>query len=219
MLGFLIHAPVEHYARVSPGRPAMACQGAEVSYRDLDSASNQLANALIDRGLAPGDRVGIWMHKGLDLGTAIYGSLKAGGVFVPLDPFMPTERLAFILEDCGIRHLVTSDLLVGRLDTMDPALRPEIFGPDHESATSWDDVRTYPTSRPDTRLIDQDLGYIMYTSGSTGEPKGMMHTHHGSVSYARWGALHVGLESTDRVASHALMGRQLPSGYAVIHGV
>ncbi len=203
MLDFLIHSPVEHYARLSPDRPAMACQGAEVTYGALDAASNQLANALIDHGLAPGDRVGIWMHKSLDLGTAIYGSLKAGGVFVPLDPFLPTERLAFILEDCGIRHLVTSDLLVGRLDAIDSGLRPDVFGPVHESSTSWDHVRSYPASHPGVRLIDQDLGYLMYTSGSTGEPKGMMHTHHGSVSYARWGALHVGLQSTDRVASHA----------------
>ena len=66
-------------------------------------------HALIDGGLSRHGRVGIFMHKQLELGVAIYGTLKAGGIFVPLDPFMPVDRLAFIIEDCGIEHLVSAD--------------------------------------------------------------------------------------------------------------
>jgi amino acid adenylation domain-containing protein len=146
------------------------------------------------------------MHKSLELGVAIYGALKAGGVFVPLDPFMPAARLAFILEDCDVRHVVTSGGMTKALSELSAESRPHLYGLGSDAgwgAMTWDEVRGHPENLPDVSIIDQDLSYIMYTSGSTGNPKGMMHTHHGSNSYARWGALHVGLEPADRVASHA----------------
>ncbi len=177
-----------------------------MSYAELDRASNQLAHTLIERGLRPQDRVGLFLHKSLDLGVAIYGSLKAGGVFVPLDPFMPPERLAFIMRDCGIEHLITSDQLVERVAEADLDAGTCLYGCTRDvgfAGLSWQQVRTRPDTLPDVWMIDQDLGYIMYTSGSTGRPKGMMHSHLGSVTYARWGATHVGLGPADRVASHA----------------
>ena len=177
-----------------------------MSYSELDVRSNQLAHALIDGGLSRHGRVGIFMHKQLELGVAIYGTLKAGGIFVPLDPFMPVDRLAFIIEDCGIEHLVSADDMARPLRELVARIPPRIYGVSVDlpvPSVDWDTIYTCAVCPPEVRLIDQELGYIMYTSGSTGQPKGMMHTHHGSVSYARWGALHVGLEATDRVASHA----------------
>lgn len=206
MIGFLIHSPVPHFSRLTPDQPALSFNGSEFTYSELDRASNQLAHALLRQGLRPQDRVGIFMHKSLELGVAIHGILKAGGVFVPLDPFLPVGRIAFILRDCGIRHLVSSDTLAMRLNQLEPPPALRVYGVSRDNpfpALPWEDVYAHDPSPPEVPLIDQDLGYIMYTSGSTGEPKGMMHTHHGSVSYARWGALHVGLHPGDRVASHA----------------
>ncbi|MEJ2502855.1 MAG: amino acid adenylation domain-containing protein [Gemmatimonadota bacterium] len=206
MIDFLIHSPVSHFAQRTPDHPALSFDGTALSYAELDRASNQLAHALIERGLRPRNRVGIFLHKSLEMGIAIYGTLKAGGVFVPLDPFMPAARLAFILEDCGIRHVVTSDRMAKPLSSLPAESRPTLFGVSGEAdleGIAWDEIRDHPDTLPDVWIIDQDLGYIMYTSGSTGHPKGMMHTHHGSNSYARWGALHVGLRPSDRVASHA----------------
>jgi amino acid adenylation domain-containing protein len=206
MFDFLIHSPVIHYARTTPDHAAFSCSGAELSYADLDRASNQLANALLANGLQPGGRVGIYMHKSLELGVAIYGALKAGGVFVPLDPFMPTERLQFIIEDCDIGHVISANPMAPKLAQLSGSYTGWIYGVDAElglQAMGWEDIYGLPHDPADVWIIDQDLAYIMYTSGSTGQPKGMMHSHHGSISYARWGAQHVGLTASDRVASHA----------------
>ena len=206
MPGYLIHHAVSHWADRAPDAPALSMEGRSLSWAELETGSNRLAHALLDRGLAPGDRVGIFMHKSLHLGVALYGILKAGGVFVPLDPFLPPARLAVVLEDCGIRHLVASETVARTLDALPAAGRPLVYGfapRDGLEVVSWDEVDTHPVHPPDLHLIDLDLGYVMYTSGSTGRPKGMMHTHRGSLTYARWGAEHVGLTPADRVASHA----------------
>lgn len=207
MFDFFIHSPVSHYARTTPGHAAFRFQGSELSYGELDASSNRLANALVAQGLEPGARVGIFMHKSLELGVAIYGVLKAGGVFVPLDPFLPAERLRFILEDCNIEHMVSANAMSASLEKLSECYAGRIYGVDVDigagKTISWKQVKEYPDSQPEVWIIDQDLAYIMYTSGSTGHPKGMMHTHHGSISYARWGAQHVNLAPDDRVASHA----------------
>lgn len=206
MKDYLIHSPLEHFARERPEHPALRMQGENLTYKDLDQASNQLAHALIDNGACVQDRVGIFMHKSFEMATAIYAILKCGCVFVPLDPFMPAQRLALIIEDCGIKHLVTSDQLASITASLPTSTELTLYGVAVQSPfrqLTWDDVKQCTSSSPDVSIIDKDLGYIMYTSGSTGIPKGMMHTHVGSIAYARWGARHVGMHADDRVASHA----------------
>ena len=131
MAGHLIQSPVEHFASTTPDHPAMSCQGSELSYSDLNCKSNQLANALIRSGAAAQDRVAIYMHKSLDLGVAIYSILKAGCIFVPIDPFMPSDRLAYILEECGIKHIICSSALVKSLEKTYPDSTIKIFGFEH----------------------------------------------------------------------------------------
>ena len=206
MFDFLIHSPVTHYARETPNRAAFSFKGIELSYAELDTASNRLANALIAQGLPQGGRVGIYMHKSLELGVAIYGALKAGAIFVPLDPFLPTERLQFILDDCGIEHIISANPMTSSLRKLSGAFKGRVYGIEKDvgaQTLSWDAINEYTDKAPAVWIIDKDLAYIMYTSGSTGYPKGMMHSHHGSISYARWGSQHVGLTANDRVASHA----------------
>jgi len=110
MISYLIQSPLEYYARVTPDTPALSMQGEAMSYSNLDGAANQLAQALISNNVKPQQHVGIFLHKCLDLGVAIYGILKAGCVFVPLDPFTPAERLEFILQDCNIDHVTALKL-------------------------------------------------------------------------------------------------------------
>ena len=209
MKGFLIHSPLEHHARYTPRHPALSLRGETTSYADLNAAANRLAHALIAHGARPRDRVGIYVHKSVEMAIGLYGALKAGCVFVPLDPSMPLERLAFILGDCGIEHLVSGDALAGTLSRLDGDTPLRIYGVEAaldggtRTSATWSEIDAFPSHDPDVTVIDLELGYIMYTSGSTGAPKGMMHTHAGSIAYARWGEEHVGLTADDRVASHA----------------
>ena len=202
----LIQSPLTRFAVATPEHQALSFRGEAMSYAELDRASNRLAHALINDGLVKGDRVGIFMPKSLELGVAIYGILKAGGVFVPIDPLIPKDHLAFIIEDCEIAQLIAGAPQMRALLTLDADLRPKIYGPesrDEVPTLSWEEQAGLSSEAPAVELIDLDLGYIMYTSGSTGRPKGMMHSHRGSLSYSRWGRDHVQLTSADRVASHA----------------
>ena len=180
MNSYLIHSPLAHYANSAPDNPALTCNGQQMSYQELHASSNRLAQALIQIGVSAEDRIGIFMHKGLELGVAIYGILKAGCAFVPLDPFMPVERLAFIADDCDIQILISADAMapaLHELHQLTPSLH--IVGVSQElpfTQSSWPDISHHDAVDPQLETIDQHLAYIMYTSGSTGEPKGMMHT-------------------------------------------
>jgi len=89
MTGFLIHSPLEHYALHTPDNPALSLKQSTMSYAELNDASNRFAHALLENGANVQDRIGIFLHKSFELAIAMYGILKAGCVFVPLDPFMP----------------------------------------------------------------------------------------------------------------------------------
>ena len=147
MIGFLIQSPLEHYAEKTPEHPAMSCQGVEVSYDELNRRSNQLAHALIENGAQRQDRIGIYMYKSLELGAAIYGILKAGCIFVPLDTLMPADRLSFIIRDCGIRHIISSNALSDALVPINEEQPLHVYGIDTDNLTnktSWSESPTSP---------------------------------------------------------------------------
>lgn len=209
--GFLIHSAVEAWASAAPDAPALVFGGEAQTYAELQAASQRMAAALLANGLERSDRVGIFMRKGLELGPAIYGTLMAGGAFVPLDPAVPAERLEFMLRDCGIRYVISTEKMRPALVELSARMgasgeAPILYGVDPVDGlgtVSASELSQREAQDPNVWITDQDLAYIMYTSGSTGEPKGMMHSHRGSLSYARWGQQHVGMRADDRVASHA----------------
>ncbi len=213
----LIHRYVDIWAERSPQSVAAAFLKQRLSYSQLSCLSNQLAHTLIQRGVSRWDRVGIYMDKSLYTPVAMYGIMKAGAAYVPLDPSAPPERTAGVIADCGITHLISAKNKLARLHglTQSGTVLDTVVGPTKAEANKragqasfscigWDQVMASArTGLPDVKILSSDLAYIIYTSGSTGRPKGIMHTHASGLAFARWAASEYALSSQDRLSNHA----------------
>lgn len=210
MAGLLPHM-VDEVASRSPERQAIGCLDASLSYGELAERSTQLANVLLEDGVISGDRVGIYMDKRLQSAVAMYGIMKAGAAYVPIDPALPASRFLKVVNDCGMRHLVSAPEKKRRLRaaSLDQTNIESLVGIGSEvelpvRTLTWEDVATASSGSPQTGAINGDtLAYIIYTSGSTGEPKGIMHSHRSGLSFARWAATEYGLRADDRLSNHA----------------
>ena len=208
---YLIPHTVDRSAGRCPEREALRFEKASLQYGQLAAATNRLAHLLRDLGVRRNDRVGIFLRKSLETGVAPYGIMKAGAAYVPLDPALPPSRLQWVMRHCGIQHLVTHPPMAPRVRKVlasGPSLNG-LVGLDQEEvrecpAIPWKAVYDDPAGvPPDVGVMEQDLAYIMYTSGSTGEPKGIMHTHRSGLSYAEWAGSEFGLTPEDRLTNHA----------------
>lgn len=193
----LVHEAVDIGASNDPSHPAVVMGDESLTYGELQVAVNQLANTLIELGVESGDRVGLYLHKSVETVVTAYAIMKAGCAFVPIDPFIPGERLKMIVDDCDISIVVTNDRLVSKLEDLSLSA---VVGP--SSGFSWDQVAQRSADAPSRVVAPDDLAYIMYTSGSTGVPKGMMHSHRTSLGFGLWGVEYCALTPQDRVASH-----------------
>jgi amino acid adenylation domain-containing protein len=223
-MAYLLQHLLTDSAARAPRRPAVAVGERLLTYGELDALSNQVARALLAQGVAPGDRVGIFAPKSAAAIVALFGVLKAGGCYVPLDPKQPAARLATIMTDSGIAVVLADQATAQPAAAMAesvPALRAVIVTGPHwgraatatpESATAspgpvvvpWDDVLAEPADALGADpAVDADLAYILYTSGSTGTPKGVMISHRASLTFVDWAASCAGLEERDRVCSPA----------------
>ena len=191
-----------------------------LTYGDLDRAADRLAARLIGLGVRPGDRVGLHVAKSADAITAICGVLKAGGVYVPLDPAAPGSRLGYILKDCGVRIVLTGPEQSRRgrtepiIDATDPLDAVVVVGDEGDAprglparqVVRWSDALSDavdPVRRSHNPTTDTDLAYILYTSGSTGEPKGVMISHRNALTFVDWCADTFGVAAEDRLSNHA----------------
>jgi len=198
-----------------PSAIAIRFKDRSVRYRELDELSAALASTLAGAGVGPGDRVAIWLNKSIEAVVAIHGVLKLGAAYVPIDPISPLRRAAYILGDCRVRALVTTQdryALVGATLRV-PSLSLSILADGQVvpsparpgSCLGWSEMAA--VSRPDagrpTGPQPDDLAYILYTSGSTGTPKGVMLSHRNGRVFVDWAVRRFRLTGDDRLASHA----------------
>ncbi|BAY81673.1 peptide synthetase [Calothrix parasitica NIES-267] len=170
-----VHQLFEEQVQQTPDNIALVWQNQEFTYHELNIKANQLAHHLIGLGVKPETPVGIYLERSPEAVIGILATLKVGGIYVPLDPAYPQERLTFMLEDAGVEFLVTNqslgDVALLRLYT------EEIINLDTDSEI----INQNSVENPINSITPENLAYIMYTSGSTGIPKGVCIPHRGIV--------------------------------------
>jgi amino acid adenylation domain-containing protein len=183
-----------------------------LTYAALADRTSRLAAALAAAGVRPGDRVGLWFPRSTRSVTGVCAALEARAVYVPLDPLSPRARIAAILRDGGIRHLVTTaDRLASLAELADaPPLDAALLvdagdgpAPPRTRVVTWDEVRATPPRPPGPDAADSDLAYVLYTSGSTGAPKGVMISHRAALAFVDWTHDEFGVRAGDVVWNHA----------------
>ena len=179
--GLCAHELFERQADARPeaAAAAEAATGRSLSYAELDRRANQLAHHLRGLGVGPEVAVGVCLERSAELPVALLGVLKAGGVYLPLDPSSPLERLALIVEQTQVPVLVTQEHLLDRL----PVHWGQVVTVDGEG---WAEVERESVERPEGVGVGaENLAYVIYTSGSTGRPKGVQLAHRGLVNMAQ----------------------------------
>jgi len=192
----LLHDLISCSAECQPDAPALTHGGSTLTYGALQASVQAFASGVLGLGLARGERVGIYLEKRFETVVASFGAPAAGGVFVPMNPLLKSEQVAFIARDCGVRVLVTSPERLSQLlpvlalcpdlrhvvltDTMPPADAL----PAGLNVLAWAQLLGAPV-RAGHRVIDTDVLSILYTSGSTGRPKGVVLSHRNMVAGAK----------------------------------
>ncbi|MGH8657598.1 MAG: acyl-CoA ligase (AMP-forming), exosortase A system-associated [Gammaproteobacteria bacterium] len=194
----------------SPDLEALIFEQQALSYGDLSALVQRTASGLIDLGLEHQERVAVYLEKRPETVMAMFGSAAAGGVFVPINPLLKAEQVAYILQDCNVRILVTSSERLRSLQTAIPRChelrtivlvdREKVALPAPQIALArWEEILATSSARSPHRCIDNDMVAILYTSGSTGKPKGVVLSHRNMVTGAKSVAQYLQNNSSDKI--------------------
>lgn len=207
----LLHELISSSAFRTPDKEALTYQKQAWTYGQLDEAVGAFARGLLTAGLTRQERVAVYLEKRLETAVALFGASAAGGVFVPVNPLLKAEQVAYILRDCNVRVLVTSPERLQALADILPQCHDlhtvVLTGPVGEANLSgvrllaWDTVMGAAAGGPLPRVIDSDMASILYTSGSTGKPKGVVLSHRNMMAGARSVAQYLQNHPEDRILS------------------
>ncbi len=187
-----IHQLIERQVEMTPDAIAVEFGASQLTYRELDQRANQLAHYLQRQGIGPDRCVAVCLERSLEMTVALLGVLKAGGAYVPLDPEYPRDRLALMVEETRPSVLLTQS----KFATLDLGAVVATVMLDSE----WATVAQESVERPVSGVTARNLAYIMYTSGSTGVPRGVLVEHRGVVNHNLAIATYLDLRPYDRVA-------------------
>ena len=186
----------------TPDNIAVIDRKQSLTYGELHAKSRHLAASLSIKSVLPGDRIGIYLDKSIEAVIAIFAILNSGAAYVPIDPTLPAKRVAFLVNNCRLKGLISDPK---KLDKVRDELTSTISSmADVGHGLVWCGITHL--SEPD--CIDEvnnadDLAYILYTSGSSGHPKGVMVSDRAALTFVEWAADYAGLHSNDRVSSQA----------------
>jgi len=172
-----VHHKLEQLSLIHPDRPALRFKTKVLTYKELNDHSNRLANYLIEKGILVEDIVAISVERSFEMMIGIFGILKAGATYLPLDPKNPQNRMNELIDDAKPKIILTDS----KSDTNLPAFPSTIY---------LDHILEHPfhgnNSNPSIGVKSNNLAYIIYTSGSTGKPKGVMIEHHSLMNRLDW---------------------------------
>ena len=192
---FCAHQLFEHQVQRAPEAIAVVFEDQRLSYRELNQRANQIAHYLRKLGVGPDSLVGVCMQRSTEMVAALLGVWKAGGAYVPLAPSYPQERLAFMVSDAAVQVLLTQKRC------------EHLFSPAHERTlfldSDWPTIARESQSNPELLSTPSNLAYVMYTSGSTGNPKGAMILQSGLVNYLTWAIKAYAVEPGGSVPVHS----------------
>jgi amino acid adenylation domain-containing protein len=184
------HELFSRQAASAPERVAVTCGGKQLTYGQLDAAANRLARYLQSIGAMPGMLIGVSVERSIDMIIALFGILKTGAAYVPLDPEYPSERLSYMLSDAAVTIVVSQESVRSKLP--DSAARVvSLDGDAPKIAACGDSPLTLDNNDPN------GVAYVIYTSGSTGKPKGVQVPHRAVVNFLNSMRLEPGFSPSD----------------------
>ncbi len=205
----LLHHLIEDSAQTEPDARALTSGEIHLSYGELQHHLQSIATGLQALDLKPGDRVAVYLPKQTETVLALFGSAQAGGIFVPINPLLKPAQVTHILDDCGATMLVTSvdraallaDVLPARkslqhLIITDGSVQPEVFP--FLTVTDWQALQS-GNGPVYTHITENSVAAILYTSGSTGLPKGVVLSHRNLVLGAKSVAQYLGIQASERL--------------------